>query len=76
MFAKSNSSSRTPQRGVPTRPVRKSLPHDTPLWIDPGKTNYFITVCCELRGKNQLANPSTGQALLETVKHRNARGIW
>ena len=70
------SNSRTPQRGVPTRPVRKRLAHNVPLWVDPSKAEYFVTVSYKQRGKNQLANPDIGYALLETIKHRNAQGIW
>ena len=76
MLAKPNSSSRRPQRGVPTRPSRKRLPHDTPLWVDPSKEHYFITICCEQRGQNLLAIPDVGHPLLDTIKHRHARGIW
>ena len=71
-----DSSSRTPQRGVPTRPIRKRLPHEVPLWIDARKEDYFITVCCEERGQNQLANSKIGFRLLETVMYRNSRDIW
>jgi REP element-mobilizing transposase RayT len=67
---------RTPQRDVPPRPVRKRLPHEVPLWVDPSREDYFITVCCEKRGRNLLANPQLGHPLLETIKHRHARGIW
>jgi len=71
-----NIDSRTPQRGVPTRPIRKRLPHDVPLWIDPSKENYFITICCQVRGRNQLANQKIGRGLIDTIKHRNERQIW
>ncbi|HYJ04764.1 MAG TPA: hypothetical protein VEX43_06500 [Chthoniobacterales bacterium] len=72
---------RTPQRGVPTRPVptrpvRKRLTHDVPLWVDPSKEDYFITICCEQRGRNYLANPIIGFPLIETIKYRSARGVW
>jgi putative transposase len=67
---------RTPQRGVPTRAARKRLPHEVPLWIDPSKEDYFITVCCAKRGRNQLANSTIGFRLLETVKYRNSHDIW
>jgi putative transposase len=64
---------RTPQRGVPTR---KRLPHEVPLWLDPGKEDYFITVCCQKRGANHLATPEVGLALVETIRHRNEQQIW
>jgi hypothetical protein len=81
MNAKVDNNLRTPQRGVPTksipaRPIRRRLAHDVPLWIDPNKERYFITLCCEQRGKNQLAIPNPGSAVLETIAHRQARGIW
>ena len=59
MDARVDSNSRTPHRGVPTRPIRKRLAHDVPLWVDPSKARYFITVCCKRRGKTQLAIPES-----------------
>ena len=57
-------------------PPRKGLPHEVPLWVDPTKEVYFITICCEFRGQNQLARPDTAKALFETIKHRNDSGDW
>jgi putative transposase len=71
-----NSDSRTPQRGVHTRRVRERLPHDVPLWVDPSKEGFFITVCCEQRGRNQLAFPEVAAALIDTIKHRNEGHVW
>ena len=71
-----NTDSRTPQRGVPNRAVRKPLPHEVPLWLHPDKEDYFITVCCRERGRNQLADATIAPALIETIKHRNERGLW
>jgi putative transposase len=74
MFPQSSKQNpRTPQRGVPTR---KQLPHEVPLWIHPDREDYFITVCCRERGRNQLADPTVGVALIDTIKHRNDRQIW
>jgi putative transposase len=67
---------RTPQRGVPTRPIRKRLPHEVPLWVHPDKEDYFITACCAERESNQLANPRIAPSLIDTIKHRNERQIW
>jgi putative transposase len=47
-----------------------------PLWVDPSKEDYFITICCRERGRNQLANPTVGEGLLDTIKHRNEHQIW
>ena len=68
--------SRTPPRDVPTKPVRNRLPHEVPLWIDPSKEDYFITICCRERKRNQLADQRVGQALIDTIRHRNDRQIW
>ena len=57
-------------------PIRKRLAHDVPLWVDPAKECYFITICCKARGRNQLALPDVAKALFETVQHRNDIGIW
>jgi hypothetical protein len=38
---------------------RKGLPHEIPLWVDPRKEIYFITVNCRPRFRNQLALPET-----------------
>jgi putative transposase len=57
-------------------PERKRLPHDIPLWVDPSKACYFITICCARRGINQLAYDHIGANLIETIKYRNARGTW
>jgi putative transposase len=72
-----DSRSRTPQRGVPTKlPVRKRLSHEVPLWVDPTRECYFITIGCKQRGRNQLAHPDVAKALFETVQHRNDTGVW
>jgi putative transposase len=69
---------RTAQRAVPTKglPGRKRLPHDIPLWVDPSKACYFITICCVRRGINQLAHGQVASALFETIKFRNAKAVW
>jgi putative transposase len=57
-------------------PVRKRLPHEAPLWVDPGKAHYFITICCKQRGRKQLTYRHIACELFETIKHRNSAGIW
>ena len=57
-------------------PHRKRLPHDVPLWIDPGKEVYYLTICCQPRNQNHLARPEIAHALFETVQFRNDNGIW
>jgi REP element-mobilizing transposase RayT len=57
-------------------PNRHSLPHNVPLWVDPQKEVYFITITCQRRGRTQLTNPEVACSLLDTVKLRNERFIW
>ena len=55
---------------------RKRLPHDVPVWVDPQKSAYFITVNCQQRGPNQLARPDVAGPLLDSVSFRNEKFIW
>jgi REP element-mobilizing transposase RayT len=57
-------------------PRRKSLPHEIPLWVDPQREIYFITINCEVRGTSQLATYKIAAALFETVRHRQEQGLW
>jgi len=57
-------------------PRRKSLPHDVPLWVDPHREIYFITINCRERRRNQLALPETFLRLFETVRHRQKLFLW
>jgi putative transposase len=57
-------------------PQRKPLPHEVPLWIDPQREIYFITINCEVRGTSQLATEKVAAALFETVRHRQEQGFW
>jgi REP element-mobilizing transposase RayT len=54
--------------------LRKSLPHLAPTWVKEGDL-YFLTLCCERRGLNQLCLPETADALLASAEfyHRQAR---
>jgi REP element-mobilizing transposase RayT len=54
---------------------RKHLPHDIPGWVKDGET-FFITVCCDGRGVNQLCHMELGQSLLESIAIRQKRAIW
>jgi putative transposase len=58
------------------QPSRKHLPHEIPLWVDPSKEIYFITINCQKRGLNQLARTEIAQSLFETVRHRQEKCLW
>ena len=57
-------------------PRRKILPHDVPLWVDPQKEIYFITINCKDRFRNQLTVPHVAERLFETVRHRQEKLLW
>ncbi len=57
-------------------PSRNKLPRELPLWIDPAKETYFITVCCERRGESQLARAAIAHSLFEPIVYRNERSVW
>ncbi len=46
-----------------------------PSWV-PDDAVFFITVCCEPRGMNQLCKDDKADALFETVEFRQTRGDW
>ena len=57
-------------------PRRKKLSHEVPLWIDPQKETYFLTVNCQPKGTNHLAKPDVAGPLLDSVRFRNEKFIW
>jgi REP element-mobilizing transposase RayT len=57
-------------------PKRKHLPHSVPMWVDPEKSTYFITVHCQDRTTNQLATDTMASAIFETVVNRQTRRLW
>lgn len=52
------------------------LPHDIPLWVDPSKEIYFITINCARRDVNQLARADIAEPLFDTVRHRQVKFLW
>jgi len=54
----------------------KHLPHDIPLWVDPNREIYFITINCHERHRHQLTLPAVAEKLFETVRHRQEQFIW
>lgn len=53
--------------GVPPLPrFRKALPHESAVWLADGAV-WFLTICCQERGRNQLARESVGDSLLQSA---------
>jgi len=57
-------------------PSRKRLAHEIPLWVDPSKETYFITIDCAERGRHQLARVEIAEPLFNTVRHRQEKHLW
>jgi putative transposase len=53
-----------------------SLPHEIPLWVDPSKEIYFVTINCRRRFENQLALPKIAAGIFETIEHRQRKFLW
>ena len=64
------------RRPTKSRRIRKQLPHDVPNWVNLDDAIYFITVCCRIRGSNQLAQPEIAQQLLESIEYRHRNDDW
>jgi REP element-mobilizing transposase RayT len=54
----------------------KRLHHEIPLWVNPHREIYFITINCEERFRKQLTVPETAEKLFETVRHRQEKFLW
>jgi REP element-mobilizing transposase RayT/mono/diheme cytochrome c family protein len=71
-----NTNGRARPPGAPKRPQRRKLPHERPLWLRPEDEIFFITVCCEPRGKNQLCYSNVANPIFDSVKFRNVNRVW
>ncbi len=60
----------------PRKAGRKTFVHVLPPWIDPDAASFFITVCCQRRGTNQLCLPPIGEALLQSVRFYAEQRKW
>jgi len=61
--------------GVPSLPVRKSLPHAPPLSL-PDDAIWFVTICCRERFRNQLALEPAAAMLLKSALFFHQQGRW
>ena len=60
---------------MPDLPQRKNLPHEIPSWVSDGDV-YFITICANPKGVNQLCHPEVAVRLWESMGFRQSRGEW
>jgi putative transposase len=56
-------------------PQRRRLPHEVPSWVQEGSF-FFITINCELRGRNHLARADIGDSVLAAAAHNHERLVW
>lgn len=55
---------------------RKTLPHGIPSWVEDG-SEYFITICAEPKGKNQLCHADVAESLFQALSFYQSRGdLW
>ena len=57
------------------QPVRKKLPHEVPQWVDEGSF-FFITINCDPRERNHLAQAGIGDAVLAAAAHNHEHLHW
>jgi putative transposase len=57
------------------RPVRKPLDHN-PHPVARFGADFFITICCQKRGVNQLCQKHAANVLLETARLYHDTGRW
>jgi REP element-mobilizing transposase RayT len=53
---------------------RVRLDHSPPPWD--AHPDWFITLCCSIRGTNQFCLPETSKALLDSACFYHRKGIW
>ena len=55
---------------------RKILFHAVPAWVDDG-AEYFITICCQPKGLNQLCRKHNSLTILNAMRFYESRGdLW
>ena len=57
------------------RPVRKSLHHTAPSFVEAGEV-FFLTVCAEIRGSQDIIAPPTARILLDSARFYHDSGRW
>ncbi|MDD2763602.1 MAG: transposase [Opitutaceae bacterium] len=56
-------------------PRRKILPHHVPGWVK-SDSIFFVTICCQPRGINQLCHEAVAGKLFEAVTFRHQSQRW
>ena len=55
---------------------RRALPHDPPHFIGTDSAIFFITICCQPKGQNQLCRAETADLLFSAARFYWERSFW
>jgi putative transposase len=55
---------------------RRALPHDPPHFIGTSDAIFFITICCQPKGTNQLCHPKIAIILFDAARFYCERHFW
>ena len=55
---------------------RRALPHDPPHFIGTENAVFFITICCQPKGKNQLCHRQLAEILFLSARHYWEHSFW
>src|ERR1039457_5271906 len=61
----------------PQDPIgRRALPHDPPHFIGTSDAIFFITICCQPKGENQLCHSRIAETLFASTRFYWNRHLW
>ena len=55
-------------------PDRRWFRHETPWFVE--NSDFFITICCRVRGTNHLCKPGISKIVLEAIVCRHENFVW
>ena len=58
----------------PKLPTRKKLDHRIPGWAQ--TPEFFITICCQPRGRNQLCHPDVAEQIIKSAQNLARLRLW
>jgi putative transposase len=74
---KSDFSERRPYLRSPDDAIgRRALPHNPPHFIGTSDAVFFITICCQPKGTNQLCHAEIARTLFEAARFYQDRHQW
>ncbi len=57
------------------KPLHRHLDHQSPEWIGNDAT-FFVTICADPRGVNQLCQSTVGPEILRSIRHYHEKRKW